>query len=243
MKLSTAFPSQLRDVVKDARIRVEGRKSLASASQALADTVYSALEESLALTRVFATVPFRLLPPAQQAFVRNLMRERRVEGLLAPSLPVLTLMGTRGARPQWNHRDESRGHLAIPLVSAAFVDSIPMISRMLAEFGLVIEGLETGGAVVKSRVGTLSAMFYVADARTETDDQGRVVISAQEFVEQEGVKTVFGFGGAYMLEKSYVAIILFARETVKADLARELAPLSSALKAATMRLVDQEKFF
>ena len=57
------------------------------------------------------------------------------------------------------------------------------------------------------------------------------------------MRTVFGFGGAYMLERSYVAVILFARETVEPERARELAPLSSALKAATMRLVDQGRFF
>jgi hypothetical protein len=46
-----------------------------------------------------------------------------------------------------------------------------------------------------------------------------------------------------MLERSYVAVILFATELVEADHARELAPLSSALKAATLRLVDQGRFF
>jgi hypothetical protein len=86
-------------------------------------------------------------------------------------------------------------------------------------------------------------MFYVADARTETDERGRLIISAQDFVAEHGVRTVFGFGGAYMLERSYVAVILFTRETIVAEHARELAPLSSALKAATMRLVDQGRFF
>ena len=86
-------------------------------------------------------------------------------------------------------------------------------------------------------------MFYVGDARTEKDDHGRLIISAQDFVAEHAVRTVFGFGGAYMLERSYVAVILFAREHVEAETARELAPLSSALKAATMRLVDQGVFF
>ena len=153
-------------------------------------------------------------------------------------------MGTRGALPEWNDRTLSRGHVGIPLASAEFVDAIPMIARLLSEFGLAIEGMEGGGArIVRGKVGNLSGMFYVGDARTETDDQGRLVISAQDFVAEHGVRTVFGFGGAYMLERSYVAVILFARENVAAERARELAPLSSALKAATMRLVDQGRFF
>jgi hypothetical protein len=46
-----------------------------------------------------------------------------------------------------------------------------------------------------------------------------------------------------MLERSYVAVILFAREAIDPEHARELAPLSSALKAATMRLVADGRFF
>ena len=244
MKLSTASPSQLKDLVKDVRERVDGRRSLAAASQSLADTVYGPLEESLALVRVFATVPYRDVPDATQAFVRRLMRDRRMENLLQPETPVLALMGTRGALPEWNDRTLSRGHLGIPLASAEFVDAIPMIARLLSEFGLKIVGLEGGGArIVKSRVGTLSATFYVGDARTATDDQERLVISAQDFVSAHDIRTVFGFGGAYMLERSYVAIIFFAREAVEAEQARELAPVVSAFKAATMRLVDGGRFF
>lgn len=244
MKLSAATPDQIRDHVKEVRSRVEDRRSLAAAAQALADTVFPAFEESLALVRVFATVPFGELPGANQGFVRALMRARKVEGLVAPATPVLSLLGTRGLKPAWNDRLMSHGHVGIPLASAEFVDAIPMISRLLSEFGLVIVGMDGGGArIVRSRVGNLSGMFYVADARTETDEHGRLVISAQDFVEEHGVRTVFGFGGAYMLERSYVAVILFARETVDAERARELAPLSSALKTATLRLVDQGRFF
>jgi len=244
LKLSSGASDQIREHVKGVRARIENRRSLASAAQVLADSVFSAFEESLALVRVFSTVPFGELPGANQGFVRSLMRDRGVERLLSPATPVLSLMGTKGARPEWNDRMQSRGHIGIPLVSAEFISAIPMIARLLSEFGLVIEGIDGGGSrIVRSKVGNLSGMFYVADARTETDLQGRHVISAQDFVEEHCVRTVFGFGGAYMLERSCVAVILFATESIDAERARELAPLSSALKAATMRLVDQGRFF
>jgi hypothetical protein len=243
VKLSAATPAQIRDHIKAVRSRIEDRRSLAAAAQAMAEAVFSTFGESLALVRVFAIVPFGELPGASQGVVRALMRERGVERLLAPQTPVLSLMGTQGIRPEWNDRLLSRGHMGIPLASAEFVGAIPMIARLLAEFGLDIEGIEGEGArIVRSKVGNLSGMFYVADARTEADEQGRLIISAQDFVEEHGVRTVFGFGGAYMLERSYVAVILFARESIDAERARELAPLSSALKAATLRL-DQGRFF
>jgi hypothetical protein len=244
LKISSSSAAQLRDHVKDVRSRVEDRRSLASAAQALADTVYPAFEESLALVRVFATVAFGELPPSNQAFVRTLLRSRGIRGVIAPATPVLSLMGTRGLLPEWNDREHSQSHIGIPLASADFVGEIPMIARLLAELGIEIVGMDGGGArIVRSKVGNLSGMFYVADARTETDAQGRLIISAQDFVAEHGVRTVFGFGGAYMLERSYVAVILFTRETIQAEQARELAPLSSALKAATMRLVDHGRFF
>jgi hypothetical protein len=244
VKLSAASPAQIRDFVKEVRSRVEGRRTLAGAAQALADSVYPAFEESLALVRVFATVPYGELPAANQEFVRALLRERRMLPPIPATTPVLSLMGTRGLLPDWNDRMTSRAHVGIPLASAEFVDSIPMIARLLSEFGLAIVGMDDGGArIVRSVVGNLSGMFYVGDARTETDAHGRLVISAQDFVSEHGVRTVFGFGGAYLLERSYAAVILFAREPVDAEQARELAPLSSALKAATMRVVDQGRFF
>jgi hypothetical protein len=233
----------LRDHVKEVRAGVENRRSLASAAQALADTVFPAFEESLALVRVFATVPFGELPAFNQGLVRDLLRERRASPV-ADGTPVLSLMGTRGLKPEWNDRLSSRGHTGIPLASAEFVGAIPMIARLLFEFGLEIVGLDGGGArIVRAKVGNLSGMFYVADARTETDEAGRLIISAQDFVAENEVRTVFGFGGAYMLERSYVAVILFAREAIDPEHARELAPLSSALKAATMRLVAEGRFF
>lgn len=244
MKLSSASPVQLREHVKEVRGRVEGRRSLAAAAQALVDSVYPAFEESLALARVFATVPYGELPAANQELVRSLLRQGGRPSPVAPAMPVLSLMGTRGRRPEWNDRTASRGHGGIPLSSAEFVGEIPMISRLLSEFGLTIVGMDGGGAqIVRSKVGNLSGMFYVSDARTETDERGRLIISAQDFVAEHDVRTVFGFGGAYMLERSYVAVILFATEQIEAEHARELAPLSSALKAATMRLVDQGRFF
>ncbi len=49
---------------------------------------------------------------------------------------VLSLLGTRGEDMRWNDRRNSQGHVGIPLVSADFIDAIPMMSRLLKELGL-----------------------------------------------------------------------------------------------------------
>jgi hypothetical protein len=170
--------------------------------------------------------------------------EKGRPGLLHDETIVLSLMGTRGALPDWNSRHESRGHAGIPLVSAEFVEDIPMIARLLKELGVSVEGLAPGrSGIVTRTLGSLSGVFYVPDARTAVDEQGRRIIASQDFVAQHGVVTVFGFGGAYLMEKSFAAIVVFAREPVSREAAERLAPLASVLKTATMGLVTDGKLF
>jgi hypothetical protein len=86
-------------------------------------------------------------------------------------------------------------------------------------------------------------VFYVPDAASARDEKDRPIITAQDFVHGHGVKTVFGFGGAYMLERSFAVVIVFAPETVSREQVQSLAPLGSVFKAATMSLVAGDRFF
>jgi hypothetical protein len=193
--------------------------------------------------RVFATVPFAFTPFSVQRFVRALMNERGLSAPVGHETTVLALMGTRGVLPAWNSRLGSRGHLGIPLASPEFVDDIPMVSRLLVELGVRIDGAASGTGYIGRVVGNLSGLFYVADAASARDERDRLIIPAQDFVRAHGVQTVFGFGGAYMLERSFAVIIVFAREAVSREQVQSLAALANVLKAATMGLVTQDRFF
>jgi hypothetical protein len=118
-----------------------------------------------------------------------------------------------------------------------------MVSRLLVELGVRIQGAPSGSGYVTRVVGNLSGVFYVADAASARDDRGRPIIAAQDFVSTYGVKTVFGFGGAYMLERSFAAIIVFARETVSREQVQAFAGLAGLFKAATLSLVAEDRFF
>src|SRR5262245_16755199 len=108
--------------------RVERATSLEEAAQALAAALYTQFAESAILTRVYVTVPFDALPPSTQAFVQALPGAAT---LLTGTTPILSLVGTQGQKADWNDRRKSRQHGAIPLISAEFVDGIPMIARLL----------------------------------------------------------------------------------------------------------------
>ena len=111
MRFSEMPDDKVRRVLQGARLDIHEKRSVESAAQALASSLYEALPDSIVLARVFVTVPHGECPASIRAAVAG------VEGIDALT-PLLVLLGTRGRRPEWNSRHQSRGHAAIPLISA-----------------------------------------------------------------------------------------------------------------------------
>jgi hypothetical protein len=217
--------------------------SLEAAAQRFCDILYTTFEESTVLVRVFATVPFADLPRANRAFVEGLVGARAGDVLRA-NTPVLSLLGTRGAVPRWNSRHLSEGHVGIPLASADFVDAIPMIASLVKQLGLTIErAQDVETAIVTQSLGRVAGVFYVDDAATAVDSKGRRVIAAREFVQEHGVRTVFGFGGAYGWTGTFVVAVLFTRDSVVRSQAERFMRLANQLKASTMKPVTRRHIF
>ena len=87
------------------------------------------------LVRFFITYPYHLLPPKLQAFA-----QKQLQAIKAHSeIRCLTLLGTAGEIPEWNSRESSNGHQAIPLISEEVVKAFPMISNMVKQFGLDVK--------------------------------------------------------------------------------------------------------
>ncbi len=219
--------------------------SLAAAAQAFADRFYSHFIDSTVLVRLFVTVPFARLPVAEQQFARAFARQHVGDAGFAPATQVLTLLGTRGVQAQWNERERSRGHRAIPLVSEAFVSEIPMIARVLGETGfppLLRPGAGRSQYVTR-RSDQRDGLFFIGDARVTTDERGRLIIPATDFVAHYGIRTVFGFGGPYAVADphgTFVAAIVFCRDTLRRETAAQFVPLAAAFRAATQGLLQGE---
>ena len=157
---------------------------------------------------------------------------------------ILSLLGTRGRESEWNDRRTSQGHAGIPLASAEFIDSIPMVSRLLKELGAGIDWIDKEDTKIVVRTkGNMAGVFFVLDAKTATDHQGRKIISAQDFVEEYGVKTVFGFGGLYGVGNTFITTIFFSNETLERWQVEQLMFFINMFKSATTVLVLQGKIF
>lgn len=216
--------------------------SLEAAAQAYSRLVYDALHESIVLLRVFATVPARDLPAPNRAFVTALA-ESSGQRLHDDTL-VLSLLGTMGDEPAWCDRRRSASHVGIPLVSREFVTQIPMISRLLQQLGIELDWFERNDtAIVGQTFGLQSGVFYVDDAATAVDRQGRNIITAQSFVANYGVRTVFGVGGGYVGTPVYTTIITFCRDHVERTQAEQFRTHIDRFKAETEALAKQGRIF
>ncbi|TGN99652.1 hypothetical protein PN36_35305, partial [Candidatus Thiomargarita nelsonii] len=218
-------------------------------AQKFIDVIYDEFEESLALARLFLSVPYDDLPTFNRNFVTNLARQLNIESELTSTTPVLSLLGTRGNEPEWNDRRQSQGHLGIPLVSPEFVDTIPMVSRLLNQLGLGLDWISMPNKKFSMQTQSqtqldLTGTFLVQDAKNDRDAQNRRIIPMQDFVADYKVKTVFGFGGRYLVgKKSVLATIFFSKETLTIETLKKLSPIIKPFKVSTMRLFKKDKVF
>jgi hypothetical protein len=241
LRFEEVTPQTIDWLEKRTQAQLAGVETLEAASQRFCDLLYTTFEESAVLARVFATVPLAALPASNRAFVQRLVAEATP---LAPSTPVLSLLGTRGKLPRWNSRQLSEGHLGIPLASTEFIEAIPMIASLVKQLGLEIagsDGVET--AIVTQSLGRVAGVFYVDDAATAVDSRGRRIIGAQDFVATHDVRSVFGFGGAYGLTGTFMVAVVFTSESVSRLQAERFMRLANEFKASTLKVVRRRRVF
>lgn len=216
---------------------------VADAAQAFTRVLSEELGESAVLFRLFVTVPFGALAERERTFALGLARARQFEDALDDETPVVCLLGSSGKLAKWNDRHQSRAHLAIPLTETSFIQTIPMIARLMSDMDTGLDWLEKQKSriVVKS-FGKMARLLYVENAATAVTADGFKLIPDQEFVKEHGVKTVLGIGGAY-LGGSFVCALLFTNEVIPRRTVEKFMPLINSFKIATMKLVSERRFF
>ncbi|MEW5980184.1 MAG: hypothetical protein AB1898_30685 [Acidobacteriota bacterium] len=243
MTIDKATSTILTDTWSRIEAKAQQAKFLEESAQALTAALHSQFEESVVIARVFMTVPFGTLPVANQSFVRTVAASAGADSQMKPNTPVLSLVGTHGQEQEWRDRRKSKGHAGIPLMSASFVGAIPMISRLLRELGVPLAWVDSHDAkTLVQTIGSAAGLFFVEDASKATDDQGRKIIAAQDFVSKYQVKSVFGVGGAYSGGEILV-IVLFCRDVVTRATAERFLGLTELFKSKTAQLVESQKIF
>ena len=243
MKIDQATSDTLSGIWAELEPRVERAKNLEEAAQELVTALQTKFDESVVIARTFVTVPFEELPPSNKEFVLNLAKSAGAEAELKATTPVLSLIGTYGQKSDWKDRHKSKGHVGIPLISSAFVGSIPMISRLLNELGIPLEWADSHDTeIIIKTIGSSTGLFFVEDAASATDSQGRKIIVAQDFVSDYKVRSVFGTGGAY-LSGQMLVLVLFCRDVLSRDIAERFMEVANLFKGKTLSLATSTKVF
>ena len=243
IKIRYASPMAVVGLWETIKPAIEHAKYLEDVAQELAQTLHAQFEDSIVLARVFITINFGSLPPANAEFVRDLAESAGATAGLRDATPVLSLIGTRGVEQEWNDRRRSKSHVGIPLISSTFVDDIPMISRLLKDLGVPLDWVDSQEPeIIQKVIGQSEGLFFVADAEFAKDAQGRRIIVAQDFVSDYRVKSVFGIGGAYPGDE-IIVIVAFCRDAFPEPVAEHFLPLASLFKGQTAALVAQGLIF
>lgn len=220
------------------RNAVEGARSVEEAARGLCDFFYDELvdargDRACALVRCYITQPFGHLPTSLQQFATAAAGGQRIPF----STRCLTLLGTKGAEPDWNSRLSSKGHQAIPLLSAEMIDKAPMIAQLIKAFGLKPQDVVTEpGSIIQNLGGKTYGVFFVPDAADSP-----YIPAQSEFVEPYRIKSVIGCGGA-LASGELFALVLFTRIPVTAGSADRFRALALDAKAALLRFSADEIF-
>lgn len=188
---------------------------------------------SLPLVRLYRTHPFGDLPPDLARFARDLDPNLAI----TPATKCLTLLATAGERPEWNQRQTSVGHRAIPLVSEAMVSGAPMIAGLIKSFGLEIASVISPDPAAAERLRTKTYdVFHVEQAL------GSPHIPAQAgFVVPYQIRSVVGFGGV-LPDGELIAVIMFSRAHIPREAADRFRSIALDLKASLFRFEGRSIF-
>ena len=195
-----------------------GSKSMEEVSNRIVRYLYEHLidgqtgKPACALVRLFKIHPYGDLNDELQKAAFRIAKSNFIN----PSTKCLTLLATAGDEPQWNSRNTSNGHKAIPLLDKDFVSQVPMISRLIQEFGLDIDTvLAPTPEVLADLESHTFSVFYVPNAL-----ESPYIPSKKEFVIPYKIKSVLGFGGMLSSGELF-AIILFAKTWISHNTATD----------------------
>ncbi len=224
--------AELLDLTADARSLEEGAGRIVG--KLYDDMAAGNPSEQLAvLVRIFVLAPYSALPKD----LRSIAESSSLGQMLLSTTPCLTLLATRGDRPEWNDRRQSREHQCIPLGSDEVLGQLPMISRLMQQFGVHGTGLfqsETG--LRFTGTSDIYDIFHVEDAA------GSPFIPAQqEFVKPFKIRSVIGFG-APMVRGWIYAGIVFSKVTISERSATSFRTIALSAKLAFAGLRDKPAF-
>jgi two-component system NtrC family sensor kinase len=179
--------------------------------------------KACSLIRFFKTHDYETLEDDLKVFAKNILKNSGVNE--APDMKCLTLLATAGDKPDWNSRQKSNGHRAIPLPSQDFVERLPMIANLIKQFNLEISKvLKPDPGFILDTSEADYGVFYIPNA---VDNE--MIPDQEGFVKPLGIKSVLGFGGV-LPSGNFFAVILFSKVKISQQTANLFKTLALAVE-------------
>jgi hypothetical protein len=181
---------------------------------------------SCALVRFFKTHPYADLESELRDFARGMLHD---QSAATPTMKCLTLLATAGEKSEWNSRNASAAHKAIPLASPEILSMAPMISSLLRQLGVEVEALlrPSPGLLVEPEPTSFN-VFYVPEAK-----ESSYIPDQEDFVKPLGIASVLGFGGMLPTGDIFV-VILFSKVPIPRETAELFRTLALNVKVAAL---------
>ncbi len=181
---------------------------------------------AFSLVRLFKTHPYEGLPADLRSFAAGRLGH---EPWLAQT-KCLTLLATAGDHAEWNDRRNSKGHQAIPLPSEGILNSIPMIARLVSQFGLRTRDIiDPDSDMLLDLEQKSYNVFYEANAANS-----KFITAQDDFVISEGIQSCLGFGGM-LPSGNLFAVIMFSKVPINADVASMFRTIALSAKLSLLR--------
>lgn len=182
-------------------------------------------ERACSLVRFFKTHAYEGLDSELKDFALKMLGGN----VPFPEMKCLTMLGTVGENQDWNVREASKGHKAIPLPSGEVVRQIPMMRNLIKQMGLSVRSVvKPDPALLLDMEQKTYNVFLVPEAL------GSPYVPAQEeFVVPYGIKSVLGFGGMLPSMDIFV-IIMFLKSSISRTAADLFKNLSLNIKLAVL---------
>lgn len=180
-------------------------------------------KKACALVRFFKTHPYGDLDADLQEAAQAILKGRSI----LRATKCLTLLATAGDEPEWNERQRSTGHQAIPLIDRDFVYRAPMILQLIQQFGLEVSAvIDTAPTLITKVPHKAFNVFHVEKAVGSPH-----IPAQQQFVIPYKVKSVLGFGGM-LPSGNLFAVILFSKVPISVETANRFRWISAYVRVA-----------
>jgi hypothetical protein len=199
-----------------------------AACRAIVQGLYDGLDDgrgarAAALVRLYKTHRYDGLGADLQSFASGILGT-----VPPPELRCLTLMATAGDRPDWNSREASAGHQAIPLPSESAVERLPMVMQLVQQLGLELRQIVRPDAKLMLDLEQRTFNVFHVERASGSD-----FIPAQDFVREHSIASVLGFGGL-LPSGDMFAIVMFTKVPVPRETADLFKPIALNVKLALL---------